>query len=58
MKSNVFQLSLKIKTLIEASCTNNMHTGETGFCRATFKDVWVVSFQAKYNKTQSILCSV
>ena len=47
MKSNVFQLSYKIKILIDASCTNNIYTGEKGFAAATFKGLWVVSFQTE-----------
>ena len=37
MKSNVFQLSFGLKKFIEASCTNNIRTGEKVFTTATFK---------------------
>ena len=36
IKSNVFQLSDRKKTLIEVSYTNNIHTGEKCFCNCFF----------------------
>ena len=41
MKSNVLQLSYRIKVLIKASYTSNIHTGEI-FAAATFKGLWRV----------------
>ena len=35
------------KTFIETSCTNNIHTEEKDFAAATFKGLWVISFQTK-----------
>ena len=41
MKSNVLQLSHRMKVLIKASYTSNIHTGEI-FAAATFKGLWRV----------------
>ena len=39
MKSNALQLSHRIEAFIEASCTNNIHTGEKNFCSYHFEKV-------------------
>ena len=47
MKSNVFQLSHRIKTFTEANCTDNIVQLEKRVsAAATFKSLWVVSFQS------------
>ena len=40
-----FSYHIELKTFIEASCTNNIHTEKRLFAAATFKGFWVVSFQ-------------
>ena len=37
MKSNVYHLSHTIKNIQKASCTNNIHFGEMGFCSCYFQ---------------------
>ena len=49
-----FSYHIEWKTFTEASCTNNIHTGEKTFCSATFKGLWVISCK----KTRDILRSV
>ena len=49
-----FSYHIVWKTFTEASCTNNIHTGEKTFCSATFKGLWVISCK----KTRGILRSV
>ena len=45
MKNNGFKLSHGVKTFIEASCTNNIHTGEKFFAAVSFEGLQVLSFQ-------------
>ena len=42
MSSNYY---IEWKTLIEAICTNNIHSGKSFFAAVSFEGLWVFSFQ-------------
>ena len=55
VKNNVFQLSRGVKTFIETSCTDNIHTGEKVFCSCFFWRL-VSSFSSEWERVKTFVC--